>query len=113
MRGVKLERPLAHPYETRGMRRTHVRGHQDILKRLLIDAAGFNLGLVMRTLFGVGTPRDSRGLHALFPTLASFTNTVEALRSEFMTLIRQFTHSGHALPALLDGRLKMASATGS
>jgi hypothetical protein len=30
------------------MRRTHLRGHTNILKRLLVHAGGFNLGLVMR-----------------------------------------------------------------
>ena len=43
------------------MRRTHLRGHTNILKRLLIHAGGFNLGLVMRHLIGVGTPRGLQG----------------------------------------------------
>ncbi len=56
-----LERPFAHLYETGGMRRTHLRGHTNILKRLLIHAAGFNLGLMMRTELGFGTPRALQG----------------------------------------------------
>ena len=43
------------------MRRTHLRGHTNILKRLLVHVGGFNLGLFMRTLFGVGTPRGLQG----------------------------------------------------
>lgn len=43
------------------MRRTHLRGHTNILKRLLIHAGGFNLGLVMRHLIGCGTPRGLQG----------------------------------------------------
>ena len=39
------------------LRRTHLRGHGNILKRLLVHVAGFNLGLVMRALLGVGKPR--------------------------------------------------------
>jgi len=39
------------------MRRTHLRCHRKILKRLLIHAAAFNLGLVMRKISGCGTPR--------------------------------------------------------
>ena len=39
------------------MRRTHLRGHPNILKRLLIHTAGFNLGLLLRHTFGVGKPR--------------------------------------------------------
>jgi transposase len=60
-RGERLERTFAHAYETGGMRRTHLRGHRNILKRLLVHAGGFNLGLVMRTLVGVGTPRGLQG----------------------------------------------------
>jgi transposase len=60
-RGEFLERPNAHLYETGGMRRTHLRGHANILKRLLVHASGFNLGLVMRTLTGIGTPRSLQG----------------------------------------------------
>jgi transposase len=43
------------------MRRTHLRGHPNILKRVLIHAGGFNLGLVMRHLIGIGTPRGMQG----------------------------------------------------
>ena len=53
----KIERTFAHLYDTGGMRRTHLRGHTNILKRLLIHAGAFNLGLVMRHGLGVGTPR--------------------------------------------------------
>jgi len=56
-RGELVERSFAHAYETGGMRRTHLRGRENILKRLLIHVGGFNLGLVMRKLVGIGKPR--------------------------------------------------------
>ena len=56
-RAEKVERSFAHCYETGGLRRMHLRGQPNILKRLLIHAAGFNLGLLMRKLCGLGTPR--------------------------------------------------------
>src|SRR5277367_3553248 len=56
-RGERIERSFAHLYDTGGMRRTHLRGHTNILKRLLVHAGGFNLGLVMRHLIASGTPR--------------------------------------------------------
>ena len=59
-RGELIEGSFAHLYDTGGMRRTHLRGHTNILKRLLIHAGGFNLGLLLRALLGVGTPRGSR-----------------------------------------------------
>src|SRR5579863_2352467 len=66
-RGELIERSFAQRYDTGGMRRTHLRGHANILKRLLIHAGGFNLGLLMRALFGAGTPRgfQDRGGRAI------------------------------------------------
>ena len=61
LRGERLERPFAHLYETGGMRRVYLRGHTNIRKRVLIHAGGFNLGLLMRQLIGVGTPRGCKG----------------------------------------------------
>ena len=60
-RGQFVERSFAHVYDTGGMRRTHLRGHANILKRLLVHAGAFNLGLLMRTAFGRGTPRGLQG----------------------------------------------------
>lgn len=70
-RGELLERPFAHMYETGGMRRTHLRRHDNIKKRLLVHAAGANLGLLMRKIFGVGTPRSLQGRLAAFLLLLS------------------------------------------
>ena len=56
-RGELVERAFAHCYETGGMRRTHLRGHANILKRLLVHVAGFNLALVLRRVHGLGKPR--------------------------------------------------------
>jgi transposase len=64
--GELLERPCAHLYETGGLRRVHVRGHKNLLNRLLVHAGAFNLGLWMRTLFGLGTPRGLQGRLAAF-----------------------------------------------
>src|SRR5262247_3317538 len=61
-RGQYVERSFAHVYDTGGMRRTHLRGHANILKRLLVHAGAFNLGLLMRSMFGRGTPRGLQGL---------------------------------------------------
>ena len=60
-RSERLERPNAHLYETGGMRRIHLRGHANILKRLLVHISGFNLALLMRSLIGIGTPPEPAG----------------------------------------------------
>src|ERR1017187_5804658 len=59
-RGELIERSFAHCYDTGGMRRTHLRGHENILKRLLIHVGAFNLSLIFRPLLGSGTPRELR-----------------------------------------------------
>ena len=72
-RGEMIERSFAHLYDTGGRRRTHLRGHPNILKRLLIHAAGCNLGLVMRHSIGRGTPRGLQGrLATVLATLFVF-----------------------------------------
>ena len=65
-RGELIERSFAHCYDTGGMRRTHLRGHQNILKRLLIHVGAFNLSLIFRTLLGSGTPRELRNRRSSF-----------------------------------------------
>jgi transposase len=60
-RGEQLERVNAHLYETGRMRRVHLRGQGNILKRLLVHVCALNLGLLMRAVCGVGTPRGLQG----------------------------------------------------
>jgi transposase len=59
-RGELIERGFAHCYETGGMRRCHLRGRENILKRQLIHVGAFNLSLILRKLLGAGTPRELR-----------------------------------------------------
>ena len=65
-RGLMLERPFAHCYETGGMRRVHLRGRENILKRLLIHVGGFNFSLVLGQTIGKGTPRGLQGLAIVY-----------------------------------------------
>ena len=78
-RGELLERTFAHSYETGGMRRTHLRGRGNILKRLLIHVCGLNLGLAIRARTGAGTPRQ---------LAASAAGALCALLAETMTLTK-------------------------
>ena len=81
-RSEYLERPNAHLYDTGGMRRTHLRGHANILKRLLVHTGAFNVGLLMRTLIGGGTPRGLQGRVAAVLTLvgALWTRLIDCWR---------------------------------
>jgi transposase len=61
LRWELTERSFAHMYETGGMRRTHLRKRNNILKRLLFHAVGFNLALLLRERYGIGKPRTLQG----------------------------------------------------
>ena len=85
-RGEKVERSFAHLYETGAMRRTHLRHHGNILKRLLIHAGGFNLSLVLRKQTGFGKPRTlqdayRKGQAALLALLSPCWNAIERIRA--------------------------------
>jgi transposase len=78
-RGELIERSFAHCYDTGGMRRTHLRGHGNILKRLLLHVGAFNLSLIFRSLLGAGTPRELRNRFAsLFRLLFSLSAPTES-----------------------------------
>jgi transposase len=103
-RGELLERPFAHMYESGGMRRVYLRGHENILKRILLHAGALNLGLLMRTLFGVGTPRGLQGrVAAFFVTLWSFVKLSVTLWAR-LTCLYQLTTSNINLHACRTSR---------
>jgi transposase len=90
LRDESLERPFAHLYETGGMRRVHLRGHTNVLKRLLIHTGGFNLGLLMRQMIGVGTPRSLQGrLNAVVAALLALLESLSELARPLRRPVRQ------------------------
>jgi transposase len=110
VRGERLERPFAHLYETGGMRRVYLRGHTNILKRLLIHTGGFNLGLLMRQLIGVGTPRGLQGrLSAVVAALLALIRSLLPLVTSHGRLVRyvsRLTRRSIARPAVLHVRVR-------
>jgi transposase len=58
LRGERIERSFALACETGAHRRVRLRGRNNARKRYIAHVAALNLGLVMRTLFGYGTPRE-------------------------------------------------------
>jgi transposase len=89
-RGELVERSFAHCYETGGLRRCHLRGRQNILKRELVHVAAFNLSLAMRQILaGPGTPRELR-------------NRAKALISRFlMWLTSSYRPESPVVPATI------------
>jgi transposase len=68
LRAEIVERSFAHNLDRGGMRRTWLRGRENVHKRYLVHVAGHNLGILMRLLIGAGTPREAaaHGLAYLF-----------------------------------------------
>jgi transposase len=64
LRSEKVERTFAHVCETGGARRSWLRGLLEVGKRYLMAVVGHNLGIIMRRVFGKGTPRSLQGLRA-------------------------------------------------
>jgi transposase len=63
------------------MRRLHLRGRDNVAKRVLLQVAGFNLGLVMRRLVGAGRPRAAWALRALAHEIALALRAVVRTRT--------------------------------
>jgi len=76
------------------MRRTHLRGHTNILKRLLTHTGAFNWGLILRQIVGVGKPRR---LQDAVGVIFSLLFTVAAL--VFGRFVARDGHSGPSRPA--------------
>src|SRR5206468_1350326 len=57
-RGMHIERSFAHILDCGGMRRTTLRGWENLNKRFKLAAAFYNLSQLMRKLFGIGTPKQ-------------------------------------------------------
>jgi len=57
LRSEFTERTFAHVCETGGARRCWLHGLLQVSKRYLLQVAARNLGLIMRKLFGIGTPK--------------------------------------------------------
>ena len=112
-------RSFAHMYETGAMRRTHLRGRDNIRKRLLIYASAFNLSLGFGILFKVGTPRRLQGrkdsifsaICAMSATLTAIANNLSNSRTLQSVLHndKYFAKSEPVLLAARVGALKMST----
>ena len=68
LRAAIVERSFAHILDRGGMRRTWLRGRENVHKRYLLHVAGHNLSLPMRQIIGAGTPKEAvaAGYGAIF-----------------------------------------------
>ena len=99
------------------MRRVYLRGRDNIQKRLLVQAAAFNLALLMRSRHGVGTPHGLQGLAdalGLVPVRLwrSFGSLYRTLVARFRLVWTTFTRSASPSPLTLPRLHNATSATG-
>lgn len=92
-RGQHIERSFAHVLDAGGMRRTTLRGLENLNKRHQIAAACYNLSQLLRRLYGVGTPKQwaaclclllARLLHLLIDAWRSFVAQMRNYPSTFL-----------------------------
>lgn len=112
LRSERVERSFAHVCETGGSRRTWLRGIDKVRKRLLTSAMTRNLGLIMRKLFGFGTPKGLQGdnnlaaiLQAAWYAVRQFETHQQCSPSTLRSLT--FNHQGRLFP-----RMSVGSSTG-
>lgn len=110
MRSEKVERTFAHVLETGGGRRSRLRGTKKIQKRYFLMTAAYNLGVIMRLLFGVGTSRSLQGamrsvfycFRAMQPLCEAFPidrgthyRVLRGIRSRFTIWAKPFKKPNH------------------
>ena len=90
-RGQHLERAFCHVLDHGGLRRATLKGCENLSKRYLLGALSFNLSLLLRTLFGVGTAKQ---------WLAAPRKAVLAFLERLMTALTLIWRALTASPAL-------------
>jgi hypothetical protein len=111
-RGELVERSFAHCYETGGMRRCHLRGNKNILKRQLLHVGAFNLSLILRKLLGAGTPRELKNragqvFSRLFFFLVALRRIIWRIWVHPTSLVRARNHRGPAVPLITAGEFSI------
>jgi transposase len=96
-RGELVERTFAHAYETGALRRLYVRGKQNVQKKLLLQAAACNLGLLLRKMVGAGTPKALHdGVVSLsFVLLRFISNNRRSLHASALIVTRTYQPTRH------------------
>jgi len=93
LRSERVERSFAHVCETGGARRTWLCGIDKVRKRYLVAALARNLGVLMRALFGMGTPRGLQPEGATDDGLARLSQLAQLAVRPIWGEIRMFaTH---------------------
>ena len=86
-RSERVERSFAHTCETGGGRRSWLRGLENVDRRHLMQVLARNLSLIVRHLFGVGTPRSLQGGSVVEDSLIAILALVATVACEIVELV--------------------------
>jgi len=107
LRSEYTERSFAHTCETGGARRSRLRGLLNVRKRYLMYAVAKNLGVIMRALFNMGTPKSLQAeggaaFCALRSALAHLVGCIRHVARDYRPLIAPSgrTFSSSSMPSL-------------
>ena len=103
-RSERVERSFAHVCETGGARRTWLRGIDKVNQRYKITAAARNLGLLMRTVFGIGKPRALQGGFSLVYFLQVATQAIRTVLSRIerpLPITNSYNQNGQRFAAAI------------
>ena len=107
-RAEVVERSFAHLCATGGARRTWIRGLAEVGKRYLVSVMAHNLGVILRTLIGVGKPREWASMRALLASLRCVWSTIVAI---VLDALRQIVDLAETVGRpLLGGRFSFVAA---
>jgi hypothetical protein len=112
-RGEYIERSFAHVYDTGGLRPTHWRGHQNILKRLWVHAGAFNRGILMRRAFWRGTPRGLQGADSASARLKSPSELSSSASGRPPRALAHLTAAAGRRANVFNGRIRLVKSATS
>ena len=92
LRSERVERSFAHTCRTGRARRTWLRGLVDVSKRYLIHVAAHNIGRIMRSLIGIGTPRGLQGPPKALRQLATASVAASAAICAMISFVVSHTY---------------------
>jgi transposase len=97
-RSERCERSFAHVCETGGGRRSWLRGVVNVSKAHVLKCAAFNLGLLLRKIWGLSKPRAAAGLlFALLLQLACWCGRIRTWAAHQINILRLWSQQNFYL----------------
>ena len=112
-RSERCERSFAHVCETGGGRRSWLRGVVNVSKAYVLKCAAFNLGLLLRKIWGLSKPRTVAGaLSAFLFWLSGYWSWIRNWVGQQIEILRLWSPAEICLPTLASIAKSGSSLTG-